>query len=202
MMDREKNAGLAPPEAAGSLAGFTLLEVIIALSIFVIIALIIASAFVSHYRLYNFSAVQSDLKSQSISILDRISRVANESSAIAASHAFGSLTLTSTSTTIVFQLPAKDASDNIISGVYDYIAFKKSPTSTILYEYIDGGAGSIRKTSGKTLSLFVSNVIFRYNSSVASNSTNAEALLTLVKTLSGAEKTYTNSTTVYLRNKQ
>jgi len=183
-------------------SGFTLLETVIALSIFVIIALVVTSAFISHYRLYNFSAVQNDLKSQSFTVLDRISRVANESSTIAASHAFGSLALTSTSTTIIFQLPAKDISDNIIGGVYDYIAFKKSPTSTILYEYIDGGAGSIRKTSGKTLSLFVSNVIFRYNSSIAANSTNAQALITLVKTISGSQKTFTNSTTVYLRNKQ
>jgi len=183
-------------------SGFTLLEIVIALAIFVIIALVIASAFVSHYRLFNFSSVQSDLKSQSISILDRISRVANESSAIAASHDFGSLTLTSTSTTIVFQLPAKDASGNIILSTYDYIAFNKSTTSTILYEYVDAAAGSIRKTAGKTLSTIVANVIFRYNSSVAANSTNAEALLTLVKTLSGQEKSYTNSTTIYLRNKQ
>lgn len=163
--------------------------------------MIIGSALVSHYRLYDLTTTDSNLKSENLTMMERISRVAGDGQSVEASRQFGTITLSSNTSTAIFKLPAIDSAKNIIAGSYDYIAFYKSPTTTNLFEYIDGADGSWRKDSGKILSKFVSSVIFGYNNSIVSASSNITIFLENQRTVRGARKTYNNSTTIYLKNK-
>ena len=196
---------LTPPpkdsRSTRSLTGFTLLEIIIGVAIFSVIAVVVGSVLVGHYKIYDFASTDGDLKAASLTILERMAKVAAESKEIALSHNFGGADFTAGSSTAIFALPAEDASGNIIADAFDYIAFYKSPTSTKVIEYAEAAAGSVRKSGTKILSAFVKNLIFSYNNNVPSASTDIKIFLEIEKTVRGTIKNFRNSATVYLRNK-
>lgn len=142
-------------------SGFTLIEttIIIALSVSMMLAL--------GTLIYNFNTTSSYGKASSQSfgsattIMKEIESLALPAKAILQTHTFSSGTYTSTSTSLVLEIPSIDNSGNVIANTYDYAAFYVSGTTTA-YRLLEAHASSIRLSGTKKLSTFVSSLTFSF----------------------------------------
>lgn len=143
------------------LKAFTLIETII-------VAAIGASMMVTlGFLIFNFNtttayqqaAAQS---SGSASTLTReIESLTLPADAVLQSHTFASALYTSTTTSLVLEIPSIDSSGNTLTNTYDYAAFYILGTN--VYRLLEASPLSKRASGTKQLSSTVSAMIFSYN---------------------------------------
>lgn len=143
--------------------GFTLLEVVITISIFLIMFLALVSFFVSSNSTFNYDKGFVDTASGAEQVMTAVSQNVIQADQVVASHAFSSGTYATGTTTLVLELPSVDASGSTISGSSDYVAVYQSGTSA--YERIEANASSARKTATKLLTDKLSSLSFTYDAS-------------------------------------
>ncbi|MDE1919226.1 MAG: type II secretion system protein [Patescibacteria group bacterium] len=140
---------------------FTLLETMI------VIALAAGMMTTLGFLIYNFngtSAYEQTLSQSSGSasaVLREVESLVLPADAVLQTHTFSSTTYTSTSTSIVLEIPSIDSSGNVISSTYDYAAFYTSGTNA--YRLLQANASSKRASGTKLLSSSVKTLTFSYN---------------------------------------
>ncbi|MFC1612571.1 hypothetical protein ACFL29_01845 [Patescibacteria group bacterium] len=176
--------------------GMTLIETTIGISIFIIATLIILSLFIFHTQLYKVQEAESTIKIHSALFTKHFQETGKTAKTIYATQMIGGISRTSSSSTIIFQLPALDISNNVILSVYDYIAFYRDGSN--LYMETEADVAGQRRDIKRKISDKVSELFFRYNTSIPSSATSANAYLYLVSDTSNN----TINTTIRLRNKE
>lgn len=150
--------------------GFTLIEtvIVVAFSVCVIIALVLLMYMFTKSVTYE-QAIATSSGSATL-VMRELELYTLPANAFVLSRTFpGNATYTSTTTSLVLELPSIDASGYVIANTYDYVAFYA--TGTKAYRVIDKNALSSRTTGTKVLSSNISSLTFTYNNSVISNAT-------------------------------
>lgn len=141
---------------------FTLVEtmVVIAISTMVFIALV---SILMHYgRTLETQSATIDVNVSANRVVNTIAPLVLQANAVATSYTLSGTTYTTSSTTLVLELPSIDASGAIISGAYDYAIFYAS--SSQAYERIVVSASSNRAAATKTLGTAIKSLSFTYDS--------------------------------------
>lgn len=144
------------------LSGFTLLEVVIVLGIFVVMLFALVEFFIHYNTSFSFTQASVSTASSANAILNAVETYGMPADQVLASHVFASGTLSSGTTALILELPSIDASGNIIGGTYDYVAIYQSGTSA--YAVVSPNAASSRRSATKTLATNLQTLTFTYDS--------------------------------------
>jgi len=175
--------------------GLTLIEVIVVMSIFAVASIVIGSIYISHNKFYTIESAAADIKTQKSIFTQDFKETAESATSVAASYVFNGITRSSSSSTIVFKLPAIDGSGNIIAAKFDYAAFYGEGNKTYLETAPD--AASIRKNIKRQLADTAQDLNFRYDTALPQD---AEVVGVSLYLKNGNEEAKIDAS-VHLRNK-
>ena len=170
--------------------GFTMIEALIAIAIFLVLSAAVAKLFLTYFTLYNVQQSTIDVVHSASTLENAVHTAAMQADAIVSSRAFSGVTYTTGSTTLILRLPSITSSGDIIANTYDYELFYASSTNA--YQIISLGTGSARMGGTRRLSNSISNLTFLYNNGTPSQSTSVDALVST----RGTYKNHTVDTTV------
>lgn len=143
--------------------GFTLVEVLITLTISMVIGVLLLSVFYQNSGLYS---KQSTKISQGLSIsraAREISDTIKSSAAVVNVNPIGSTSYTTSSSSLVLSTPSVNAQGGVISNVFDYVVIARDISSTkILRKYVFVDPASSRKEENKVLSTNLNDIIFLF----------------------------------------
>jgi type II secretory pathway pseudopilin PulG len=175
--------------------GISLIEAVVASSILAMASILIVSLFVNQSKIYRQESAQADLNTQKTLFIKYFQEAGEAASAVAVSQSIGGIAYSSSSSTVIFQLPAIDASGDILTAKYDYVVFYK--TGGDIFTAAAPDAASARKSTKRLLASNATELIFRYNDSAPQNADTVSAYILL--TNGAVQKTA--GTSVMLRNK-
>jgi type II secretory pathway pseudopilin PulG len=142
-------------------SAFSLIEMMIVIAVGTTMLIILGILIFNFNKtsLYQQTLVQS---SGSANVFVReIKFLALPASAVLQTHTFSSATHTSTTTSLVLQIPSTNSSGSIIANTYDYAAFYVVGTNA--YRLLETDALSTRTSGTKLLSSTISALAFTYN---------------------------------------
>lgn len=142
--------------------GFTLVEVIIAMTITVVVGSLLLSLLVNNTGLFY---QQSSRLNQGLGLNDSMAKIRSglkEANAVVSGYPIASPTYTSSATALVLRLPAIDSSGNKIFNVFDYEVITVSQNRLYFKLYPDSVNGSTRKTADQVLTNNVDSALFEY----------------------------------------
>ncbi len=144
-------------------AGFSILEVIIGVGIFIVLFLALFGIYEGYGKLYSVGQAEiTTLKNVRIA-LNEVNNFAAQAHRVLASQIINNISYQSSSTTLILQLPAITSAGDTIPDSWDYAVFYLGTTTT-LYRFLQADAASARSPAGlKALSTGVSNVTFTYD---------------------------------------
>jgi len=149
------------PPASDICGGTTLVETIVLIAISTIALLALINLFLIFNSIYGYQRAFIATAGSAGSAISALEAAVLPAERVLALRSFSGTTYTSTTTSLVLELPAVDASGNLILGAKDYIAFYVS--STTLYHLIEADAGSVRLSGVTTLSTTLSSLSFSYD---------------------------------------
>jgi Tfp pilus assembly protein PilV len=179
-------------------AGFTLVEVVIAILLFVLLIGGIVKLYTTYSTLYRVQKSQMDVTHSASTLENEVHAAVLQADAIIASHTFSGTSYTSGSTTVILELPSITSAGDTIASTYDYIVFYASTTNA--YEVISLGTGSVRPGGTRHLSSSISNLTFTYNNASPALATSTDASVTTRGTVKNQTITTTVHQKTYLRN--
>jgi len=143
--------------------GFTLIEtlIVLAISTIMLIALCVLIYTFNTASSYEQTSIQSS--SSASAVIREIQALTLPASGVLQTHTFSGTAYTSTSTSLVLEIPSIDNSGNTIANTYDYAAFYV--TGTNAYRLLQANASSARISGTKKLSSYIQSLTFTYNSS-------------------------------------
>jgi hypothetical protein len=141
---------------------FTLVETIMVVALAVALVFACTQLYVVYGRSILVEQSSINITLGGSSIMDAVRTAGLQASHVVASHAFSGVTYTSTTTTVVFELPSVDAAGAVITNTYDYIAIFASSTSA--YQLTSAAVGSDRVSGQKLLTTSLSALSYTYNS--------------------------------------
>lgn len=157
--------------------GTTIIEILVAISIFVVAFVIIGALFVSHTKLFKMQESVVSLKLYKSLFAKNFRETAEAAKSISATYSFGGIPYTSSSSTVIFQVPSIDATDEIIPGAYDYVVFYHEGEN--LFMQTAPSLSSQRKNLKQKIGDSLENMIFRYNSTSPTGASLINAFLRL-----------------------
>lgn len=140
---------------------FTLIETLVSVALFAIAMLAVTQLYTVFWNLIEFQNPKIEVALGANSIVGAVHTLGLQATSIVESHVFFGTSYSSGATTAIFEIPAIDASGNIISGVYDYAAVLASSTSA--YRLIDAAPTSARVSETKQLTRVLGALMFVYN---------------------------------------
>lgn len=147
---------------------FSLIELLIALSLLSVVALIIGYVFVSHFKLFNNVKSLVEVSSSNKLVLDELITQIREGEAIV-STCSGCGSYTTGSGTLILQLWPLDVNNvpfEPTSSNFDYVIYSQDPAkNTNLLKITVPDATSSRTASTKIMASDISNLNFTYNNS-------------------------------------
>lgn len=171
--------------------GFTIIETIIVIAIFLIIIAGLLALYTNYNKVYNSQqATARVIGSSSITVAELQGDV-RQASEIMTSYVFSGTTYTTDADTLVLKLPALLNSSSGL-GEYDYIVYYLNGTK--LYRQVLASANSTRKSVTQQLSDTISSVAFTY----AIGSVGVDIQLQL--TVGRSTVSHRIQQTLYLRN--
>lgn len=150
--------------------GFTLVEVLIVAAMIGIIIAAIIELLLKYDVLFATQQATIAVDTSANEIVSRVHLAALQADAIVASHTFGSVALSTGTSTLVLELPSIDSSGAIIGGSRDYVGFYASGTAT--YALVDAAVGSNRQSGTQQLSDTLLSLSFSYSTTALASATS------------------------------
>lgn len=141
--------------------GFTLIETMVTMAIFILISLALGIFYVDYYQVFHTQQALVSVAGSASATANELQNAALQANQILVSHTFSGTAYNTGQNTLVLELPSIDGSGNIVSGKYDYMVFYA--TSTHLYKLVQADAQSTRPSGLRQLSDTVSTFTFTYN---------------------------------------
>ena len=141
--------------------GFTIIEVLISIFLFGLISLVLFSVYQGYFVAFGLQQARIDTARSARTIVSEVEKVARQANHIVVSHPFARTTITTSTSTAVFELPSVNSVGDIVANTYDYIAFYT--TNAYMYELTEAGNGSIRTNGTKRLSDIINTLAFAYS---------------------------------------
>lgn len=182
--------------------GVTFIETIVAIFVLVLLTLAIGEMTIATIRLTSRQSELSETQRAAGIGIEPIREAAEGANTILATQTINGTLYTTSSSTVVFDIPAIDASGNLVSGSHDYVAFTRSAVdNTVLVRATQAAAGSVRISRTDTITPFVSALHFRYNTSTPVDATTVEVFLETSRTVQGATERTPIGALIRLQNK-
>lgn len=150
--------------------GLTLIEILISIFLFGLISLVLFNVYQGYFSAFGVQQARIDTSRSARTIVNEVEKVARQANHIVASHTFSGTTMTTSSSTAVFELPSVNSVGDIVANTYDYIAFYT--TNANMYVRTEAGSGSIRTSGTKRLSDIVNTLAFTYSNSNLTQATS------------------------------
>jgi hypothetical protein len=141
---------------------FTLIESLIVVAISVSVMITIALLIYSFNKTSGYGQMFAQSSGSASAILREVESLAFPADAVLATHTFAGATYTSTSTSLVLEIPSINGSGNVIANIYDYAVFYVVGTTTA-YRLLEAHPFSHRTSGTKQLSSTVNALTFSYN---------------------------------------
>jgi hypothetical protein len=158
---------------AGSLTGFTLIETVVVVALSVIALLALVNLFMVFNSIYGYEQAFIASAGSASNTVNALEASVLPAEQVLTSYNFSGTTYTSTTTSLVLQIPSIDSSGNIVSGAKDYVAFYAS--STKLYRLVSANAQSVRVSGRTQLSASLLSISFTYDNADVTRSTSVTA---------------------------
>jgi len=143
----------------------TLVEMLIVISILTIVSGILVAIFISGWRLFHQQSASTETQAQAKLATSVITKSIQQANKVPTSKTLDSISYTSSTNTLVLELPSLDTNQNIIEGAFDYEVFYKDPAAhTKLKLKRETSPASSRKSETKTIANLIENIEFTYNS--------------------------------------
>lgn len=140
---------------------FTLIEVIITIALSTILMLAVTQLYDVYGRIILFQHSSITVALDGSTIMDAVRTAGMQASHVVTTHTFSGISYNSGTTTVLFELPAIDASGFTIPNEYDYMGIYASSTS--VYRFIDTASGSSRISGEKRLTNVLNALSFTYD---------------------------------------
>lgn len=180
--------------------GFTIMEVVIVIALFAIILVALLSLFDWHQKI--FILEQADVRATSSvrSTMNNMSKYVAQASNIEASRTIAGTSYSTDNDCVVVKIPGLDGSGNLLSGIFDYMAF--CLTSGSVNQVTEAGSGSVRIPGSKRLAENVQTFALTYNNGDVTAATAVTIdLQTRVTTRNTSAATARATDTIFLRNR-
>ncbi len=141
--------------------GFTLLEVVIVIGMFVVMMILLMNFFLSYNKSYLFDRALVATASSAGVVMNEVVTYTLQADQVLSSHVFSGTSYASGANTLVLELPAVDASGNILSSTYDYVVIYVA--NGTVFRTISADATSSRHSGTKRLSDTIYSLGFTYN---------------------------------------
>ncbi len=168
------------------------MELIVTMAISSIMFAIVGAIFLTQSRYHAAEDAINQAQYQGFQALDTIGLYTDSARRVVSSRIVNGRAYESGTSTVVLELPSVDASGNILSGAYDYVALGIDPSdkATFILD-IDAATGSDRIDGTYVKASLVDKLIFRYNTV---NVTTATSIDVFVRTaISVRNRTHTKS---------
>lgn len=149
--------------------GLTLVETVIVSALAAILIVILGLLIYLFGKVSTYDKTAALSSSSASALMHEVETLAGPADAVVASHAFSGTTYTTSSTTLVLEIPSIDSSGSVIANTYDYAAIYA--TGTTAYRILSPGSGSSRIAGTKQLSTTVNMLSFTYDNADATQVT-------------------------------
>lgn len=182
--------------------GFTLVEVIVVIFIFVLMSIAITSLFIGQNSLYQFYTAEVASEGSARRIVNRVTELVRTSESVLSSYDFGGTVHSSGSDTLVLRLPTVDSSDQILTNTFDYVVYYLDPSdNTKLFEKMEADGQSQRGSVTRLLSESIDNVLFTYDNVDFDKVSEVGLAIETLETFKNTVATTTLDILVKLRNR-
>ncbi len=141
--------------------GFTLIETVITVVLFTVLALAVAQLNVFYDRTILFQKASIEIISGGNAVVDAVRVAGLQARHVVAAHTFSSVEYSSGATAVVFELPAVDAEGAVLPDTYDYVVVDASGASA--FRRTDAAPGSARLSGEKRLTSVLGAISFSYD---------------------------------------
>lgn len=179
--------------------GFTLVETIIVVALFVIMTTILVNFYLNFSQNFSYLQANVDVSETSGMVVSAVAGAASQADLILSSHTFSSTTYTTSSSTLVLELPSVDSYGTIITGSHDYVVFYTNGSS--VYQVTQPAAGSVRTARTKQLSSNLSSLTFTYDNASLSLAQKVDVDVQTQKSVGTQSLSSHLHQQIYLRNK-
>ena len=177
---------------------FTLVEVLITTALSVVLMFVIVQLYVVYSRAIIFQQASINVALGGSSIMDAARTAGLQARSVVAAHSFSGINRNSGTTTVIFELPAIDASGVIVPNAYDYIGIYASSSNA--YRSIDAAPSSVRVSGEKRLTSVLDSLNFTYDSPSFPSVTNITINATTSSIIRGEVTQTPLRDRIYLRN--
>ncbi len=179
-------------------AGFTIVELLIALTIFVLVILALFSLYDNYSGIFGSQQALFNIAGSASTAMTDMQQTAMQADLVLGSRVFSNGPYNSGAAVLILELPAMDADDHEPLGTWDYVVYYV--TDNKLYKLTEAAAGSSRASTLKQLSDTVSSLIFTYDNVIPAAATKVDLDLTNQARSGHLTQTYHLHQQVYLRN--
>jgi Tfp pilus assembly protein PilW len=163
--------------------GFTTMELLITIGIASMMFAIVGSVFLTQSRYHAIADAINQTQYQGFQTLDTIGLYTDSAKRVVSGSSINGQAYTTSTSTIILELPSIDASGAVLSNTYDYIALGIDPADSTQFMFdIDAATGSDR-ISGKFIKAhLIDKLIFRYNTVNTSAATSIDVYVRTIAT--------------------
>jgi len=141
--------------------GFTLIEALIVIFISTLLLLGFLTLYDWHSKTYNFQQATVRVSESGRFAMQAMNTYISQSYRVLASMTINGAAYTSSSTTVVLQIPAIDSNNNVLAGKWDYAAFYGSGSK--FFQDVQVDPSSVRLGEKKILSDSLASISFTYD---------------------------------------
>jgi type II secretory pathway pseudopilin PulG len=178
--------------------GFSLVEIIFAVVIFIFILAALVFIYVNYSKFYNRQQAELKIGDSAREAAKELQADALQGDQIVANHSFSGVTYTTGQHALVLELPSMNATGEIVSDKHDYVVFYLSGKN--LYRLVQIDAASSRAQGLNKISDSVSSLNFTYNNPNLTQATKIDTDLQMQTTSGGQNIFYHFRQEIYLRN--
>lgn len=181
--------------------GFSLMEAITVIGIMTIVLVMVDQIFAVSYDVFVKQSARTDNEVGAILATRTISDLARGAAAIESSATVDGTAYATTDQVLVLKMPTVDASNNVVAGSYDHVAFYRDGTDTTkIYADTEAAAGSKRLTGKKLVTAYNLALRFRFNDPDVTKATRVQVYLVNTQTKRSTTLTTKAWTAIFLRN--
>jgi len=144
-----------------SYRAFSLIETVIVIALSAVIMMVLGLLIYNFNKTSLYGQALTQSSGSASTIMREIESLTFPAHAVLQTHTFPSATYTSTSTSLVLEIPSVDSSGNVIANTYDYAVFYSVGTNA--YRLLTANALSKRVSGTKQLSATLNALTFTYN---------------------------------------
>lgn len=182
--------------------GFTLVEVLVVISILTIISLFLSQIYLDYVGLYQRENTAIDLNLANQTVINNLSSDIRGAAAVLPSYTVSGQDFTSGNQTLILSVPAFNAQKQIISGIYDTVVYYlDTSTPRKLIKRVVSAPTSSRTSQTKTIDSDVSFLDFTYNTTSTSDAKSIMTTLATSRALAGRAQAVTSTLRAILRNR-